>query len=97
MSNASIVSQHEWETARQALLVKEKELTHARDALAAERGRMPRVAVEQTLIFEGPDGPRARRPLRRSPSSELIVTVSSPAGLARLRRGAADGDQAPRA
>jgi predicted dithiol-disulfide oxidoreductase (DUF899 family) len=57
MSNASIVSQHEWETARQALLVKEKELTHARDALAAERRRMPRVAVEQDYVFEGPDGP----------------------------------------
>ena len=34
-----IVSAQEWETARQQLLVKEKELTHARDALAAERRR----------------------------------------------------------
>ncbi|HWC27676.1 MAG TPA: DUF899 family protein, partial [Solirubrobacteraceae bacterium] len=31
-----IVSPQEWEAARQALLVKEKELTRARDALAAE-------------------------------------------------------------
>lgn len=36
-----IVSSQEWEAARQKLLVKEKELTHARDALAAERRRMP--------------------------------------------------------
>jgi predicted dithiol-disulfide oxidoreductase (DUF899 family) len=57
MSNASIVSRHEWETARQGLLVKEKELTRARDALAAERRRMPRMAVEKDYAFEGPNGP----------------------------------------
>jgi len=39
------------------LLVKEKELTRARDALAAERRRMPRLAVEKEYRFEGPDGP----------------------------------------
>ena len=33
--------------AREELLVKEKELTHARDALAAQRRRMPRMAVEK--------------------------------------------------
>ena len=43
--------------AREQLLVKEKELTRARDALAAERRRMPRMAVEQDYRFEGPDGP----------------------------------------
>jgi predicted dithiol-disulfide oxidoreductase (DUF899 family) len=53
---ASIVSPHEWEAARQKLLVKEKELTHARDALAAERRRMPWVAVEKRYEFEGPNG-----------------------------------------
>ena len=36
-----VVSAREWETARQQLLVKEKALTRARDALAAERRRMP--------------------------------------------------------
>ena len=39
--NPRIVSQKEWEAARQQLLLKEKELTRARDALAAERRRMP--------------------------------------------------------
>src|SRR5687768_2439033 len=53
---ASIVSPQEWEAARQKLLVKEKELTHARDALAAERRRMPWVAVEKRYEFEGPNG-----------------------------------------
>jgi predicted dithiol-disulfide oxidoreductase (DUF899 family) len=51
-----IVSPKEWETARQKLLVKEKQLTHARDALAAERRRMPWVAVEKEYNFEGPKG-----------------------------------------
>ena len=37
--------------------MKEKALTRARDALAAERRRMPRMAVEQDYRFEGPDGP----------------------------------------
>ncbi len=57
MNMPPIVSPHEWETARQKLLVKEKELTRARDALAAERRRMPRMAVEKDYRFEGPDGP----------------------------------------
>src|SRR5262249_62035676 len=41
---------------RQKLLVKEKELTSARDALAAERRRMPWMAVEKEYKFEGPKG-----------------------------------------
>jgi predicted dithiol-disulfide oxidoreductase (DUF899 family) len=56
MKPPSIVSPEEWEAARKQLLVKEKELTRARDALAAERRRMPWVAVEKRYEFEGPDG-----------------------------------------
>jgi predicted dithiol-disulfide oxidoreductase (DUF899 family) len=51
-----IVSPQEWEAARQELLVKEKELTRARDALAARRRRMPRMAVDKPYRFEGPGG-----------------------------------------
>ena len=51
-----VVSAKEWEAARQQLLVKEKELTRARDALAAERRRMPWVAVEKEYEFDGPQG-----------------------------------------
>src|SRR5918992_667654 len=40
-----VVSPEEWKTAREELLVKEKEHTRARDALAAERRRMPWMAV----------------------------------------------------
>src|SRR5499426_3846852 len=55
-STPPVVSAQEWETARQQLLVKEKALTRGRDALAAERRRMPWVAVEKTYTFEGPQG-----------------------------------------
>ncbi|MFP5389615.1 MAG: DUF899 domain-containing protein [Thermoleophilia bacterium] len=57
MKMPPIVSPQEWRSAREELLVKEKELTRARDALAAERRRMPRMAVEKEYRFEGPDGP----------------------------------------
>ena len=56
MNVPPIVSPEEWEAAREELLVKEKEVTRARDALAAERRRMPRMAVENTYAFDGPDG-----------------------------------------
>jgi predicted dithiol-disulfide oxidoreductase (DUF899 family) len=57
MNLPPIVSAEEWNAAREELLVKEKELTRARDALAAERRRMPRQAVTKEYRFEGPDGP----------------------------------------
>jgi predicted dithiol-disulfide oxidoreductase (DUF899 family) len=56
MNTPSIVSAHDWEAARLQLLVKEKALTRARDALAAERRRMPWLAVEKTYAFDGPTG-----------------------------------------
>ncbi len=56
MKTPPIVSPQEWEAARQQLLVKEKELTRARDALAAERRRMPWLAVEKAYEFDGPEG-----------------------------------------
>ena len=56
MKTPPIVSAQEWETARQQLLVKEKELTRQRDALAAERRRMPWAPVTKQYTFEGPKG-----------------------------------------
>jgi predicted dithiol-disulfide oxidoreductase (DUF899 family) len=58
MKTPPIVTQQEWEAARQQLLVKEKALTRARDALAAERRRMPWMAVEQAVRVRG--APRAK-------------------------------------
>ena len=56
MKTPPIVSQQEWEVARQQLLVKEKAFTRSRDALAAERRRMPWMVVEKKYEFEGPKG-----------------------------------------
>ena len=51
-----VVSPAEWRAARAELLEKEKELTRARDAVAAERRRLPMVEIEKRYLFQGPDG-----------------------------------------
>jgi predicted dithiol-disulfide oxidoreductase (DUF899 family) len=51
----AVVSQQEWQAARKALLAKEKELTRAMDALAAERRRLPMVRFGE-YRFAGPGG-----------------------------------------
>jgi predicted dithiol-disulfide oxidoreductase (DUF899 family) len=51
-----VVSQQEWESALEKLRVKEKAATRARDALAAERRRLPRVRIEKAYAFDGPRG-----------------------------------------
>jgi Bacterial protein of unknown function (DUF899) len=56
MNTPAIVSAREWAAAHQQLLVKEKELTRARDALAAMRRRMPWLAVDKEYEFDGPEG-----------------------------------------
>jgi predicted dithiol-disulfide oxidoreductase (DUF899 family) len=56
MHTPPIVSPQEWNAAREQMLVKEKAFTHARDALAAERRRMPWMAVTKAYEFEGPQG-----------------------------------------
>jgi len=56
MKTPPVVSQQEWEAARQQLVVKEKALTRSRDALAAERRRMPWMLVHKKYEFEGAQG-----------------------------------------
>ncbi|RFU36737.1 DUF899 domain-containing protein [Actinomadura logoneensis] len=56
MKIAPVVSREEWEAARERLLVQEKELTRARDALAARRRRMPWLRVDEPYVLDGPDG-----------------------------------------
>jgi predicted dithiol-disulfide oxidoreductase (DUF899 family) len=51
-----IVSREEWDAARERLLAKEKVVFRARDAVAAERRRMPWMAVEKAYEFVGPKG-----------------------------------------
>ncbi|OAP47757.1 DUF899 domain-containing protein [Sinorhizobium americanum] len=56
MHTPPVVAPDAWEAAREDLLVKEKALTHARDELAAERRRMPWMAVTKDYVFAGPAG-----------------------------------------
>jgi predicted dithiol-disulfide oxidoreductase (DUF899 family) len=56
MNLPPVVSAEEWQAVRDALLVKEKEATRARDALAAERRRLPRVQIDKDYRFDGPNG-----------------------------------------
>lgn len=56
MNTPPVVSPQAWEAAREELLVKEKAHSRARDALAAERRRMPWTAVEREYVFDGPAG-----------------------------------------
>ncbi|HEX2204942.1 MAG TPA: DUF899 domain-containing protein [Longimicrobium sp.] len=51
-----VVSRDEWLAARTALLAREKELTRLRDALVADRRRLPMVEVEKDYVFGGPEG-----------------------------------------
>jgi predicted dithiol-disulfide oxidoreductase (DUF899 family) len=57
MKLPDVVSPAEWQAARERLLVKEKEATRARDALAAERRRLPLVRFDKDYVFEGRGGP----------------------------------------
>lgn len=57
MDTPPIVSPQQWEAARLRLRAAEKELTRARDALAARRRRMPWRAIDKDYRFDGPDGP----------------------------------------
>jgi predicted dithiol-disulfide oxidoreductase (DUF899 family) len=56
MNLPPVVSEAEWQAAREKLLAKEKDATRARDGLAAERRRLPRVQIEKDYVFEGPGG-----------------------------------------
>jgi predicted dithiol-disulfide oxidoreductase (DUF899 family) len=56
MERPAIVSPEEWNAARESLLVREKQFTRERDALAAARRRMPWLTVEKQYAFDGPNG-----------------------------------------
>lgn len=67
-----VVSQKEWLAARQALLLKEKEATHLRDTLNAERLALPWVKVEKNYVFDTPQGKQTLADLFAG-RSQLIV------------------------
>ncbi len=56
MQQHPVASQQEWLAARKALLLKEKEATHLRDKINAERMALPWVKVEKAYVFDTPYG-----------------------------------------
>ena len=56
MNLPPVVTAEEWQEARDALLAKEKEATRARDELAAERRKLPRVRIDHAYVFDRPAG-----------------------------------------
>jgi len=68
----AIVAQEDWLAARKTLLAREKEFTRARDALSAERRRMPWVKIDKPYVFDGPQGRETLADLFAG-KSQLIV------------------------
>jgi predicted dithiol-disulfide oxidoreductase (DUF899 family) len=56
MRHPPVVSREEWEAALARIRTKEKQATRARDALAAERRRLPCVRIEKSYTLQGADG-----------------------------------------
>jgi predicted dithiol-disulfide oxidoreductase (DUF899 family) len=72
MEQPRIVTRDEWVAARKELLVKEKAMTHAQDALSAERRRLPMVRVDKAYEFDTPSGRKTLAELFDG-RSQLIV------------------------
>jgi predicted dithiol-disulfide oxidoreductase (DUF899 family) len=72
MLQHKIVSQSEWTAQRKAFLAKEKEFTHARDRLSAERRALPWVKVDKAYVFDTPQGKKTLAELFDG-KSQLIV------------------------
>jgi predicted dithiol-disulfide oxidoreductase (DUF899 family) len=55
-AHPDIATREDWLASRKKLLAREREVTHLRDAVNAERRRLPMVKVEKDYVFEGPAG-----------------------------------------
>ncbi len=56
MSLPNVVSRDVWLAERKALLVDEKAMTRARDALSTKRRQLPMVEIDKDYVFDGPTG-----------------------------------------
>lgn len=72
MQYHSVVSREEWLSAREALLLREKEATRLRDQINAERMALPWVKVEKQYVFETHEGKKTLADLFGS-RSQLMV------------------------
>lgn len=72
MALPEVVSPERWLEARLPLLAEEKKQTRRRDALNAERRKLPMVRIEKDYVFDGPQGP-ARLAALFGNSRQLII------------------------
>jgi predicted dithiol-disulfide oxidoreductase (DUF899 family) len=72
MEQPRIATRDEWLAARQALLSKEKAMTKAQDALAAERRLLPMVKVDKSYLFDTPSGRKSLAELFDGKSQLMI-------------------------
>lgn len=72
MQDHPVVSREEWLEARRKLLAREKEETHLRDAVNAERLALPWVKVDKDFMFDTPTGRKSLAGLFDG-RSQLIV------------------------
>jgi predicted dithiol-disulfide oxidoreductase (DUF899 family) len=56
MNLPPVVPETEWQAAQEAHRAEEKDATRARDALAANRRRLPSVRIDKDYVFDGPEG-----------------------------------------
>ena len=94
MNRPPIVSPQEWQAAREKLLVTEKEVTRARDALAALRRRMPWMKVEKDYRFEGPDGPASLEHLFQDRRQLIVYRAFYEPGLTTYAEGGSHPERA---
>ena len=79
MSLPEIVDKAEWKRAQAELLTKEKAATRQRDALAAERRRLPMMEIRTDSTFEGPGGEVGLADLFEGRSQLLVYNFWFPA------------------
>jgi predicted dithiol-disulfide oxidoreductase (DUF899 family) len=72
MDDPLIVSRDEWLAARKQLLAREKEFTRQRDALNAERRKLPMTEIGKQYLFEGKNGKASLLDLFESRGQLLI-------------------------
>ena len=72
MTDHTVVSHEEWESARKKLLVKEKEASKLREELTALRQSLPWEKVDKQYTFEGPNGKETLADLFAG-KSQLII------------------------
>jgi len=72
VASHNIVTKDEWKAAREATLIKEKELTRARDALTKEIRALPWVKIEKAYKFDTPSGTKTLVELFKDKSQLFI-------------------------